>query len=165
MHCLSLGAAALMLAAAMPLAAQQQPATGSQKREASEENEHTVPAQQVPAPVRDAFRRAYPNATVVKYSTEQENGRTIYEVESREGSVHRDLNIAADGTILETETQVTTAQLPAAVRTAGQANGGHIDLAEMTVVGRDTTYELRIHGRRGEMKLTKDGRPLPATHN
>lgn len=157
-----LGAACVALAAAVPLAAQQQPAAaGAQKREAPEAEEHTVPASRVPAAVREAFRRAWPNATVMKYSTEQENGRLIYEVESREGAVHRDLNIAADGTILETETQLAPAQLPAAVRAAAEANGARINIAEMVVVGRDTTYEVTVRGRRGELKLTRDGRPVP----
>jgi hypothetical protein len=138
-------AAACAVLAASPLAAQ----------------ERTVAASRVPAVVREAFRRAWPAATVVKYSTEMENGRMIYEVESREGAVHRDLNIAADGTILETETQLTPAQLPAAVRAAAEINGARINVAEMVVVGRDTTYEVTIRGRRGEVKLTKEGRPIP----
>jgi hypothetical protein len=123
--------------------------------------EHTVPASRVPAAVREAFRRAWPHATVLKYSTEVEHGKTIYEVESRDGTTRRDLDIGADGTILETETQVAAAALPAAVRTAAEANGAHIQLAEFVVAGADTSYEIKIRGRRGEVRLHKDGTPMP----
>ena len=161
-----LGAAG-SLAAQASAGAQKRPATtGQHKAEAAEEQEHTVPAARVPAPVREAFARAYPHARANKYSTEVENGRTVYEVESTEGATKRDLLIGIDGTILETETQVTAAQLPAAVRTAAQANGAHIQLAELVVAGRDTTYEMKIRGRRGELKLLPNGQPVPAApHN
>ena len=142
----AVAAAVLALASAGTLLAQEQ------KREAAEEAEHTLRESQVPAAVRDAFRHAYPNARVTKYTSERENGRTVYEVESVDGTVHRDLLIGADGAILETETQVTPAQLPAPVRTAAQANGARIDKAEIVVAGRDTTYEMVIHGRHGELK-------------
>lgn len=160
-------AAAMLLAftSAGALSAQertQPPARDAQKRETSEAAEHSLPAAQVPAAVREAFRRAYPSARVLKYASELENGRTTYEIESRDGATRRDLILAADGTILETETQVTPAQLPAAVRSAAEANGARINVAELVVVGRDTTYAITIRGRRGGLKLTKDGRPVPA---
>lgn len=123
--------------------------------------EHAVPSSRVPAAVRESFRRAYPHATVLKYSTEVEHGKTIYEVESRDGTTRRDLNIGADGTILETETQVAATALPTAVRTAAEANGAHIQLAELVVIGADTSYEIKIRGRRGELRLHKDGTPMP----
>lgn len=125
--------------------------------------ETTLTAAQVPAAVRDGFRRAYPNATARKYSSERENGRTVYEIESVEGTTHRDLLLSADGTILETETLLTLAQLPAPVRAAAEAGGRHIQRAELTVAGQDTTYEIVIQGRRGELKFLGDGRPAPAT--
>jgi len=158
-------AALILCAAAGTLAARQQPATGSQKREADEPAEHALREAQVPAAVRDAFHRAYPTARATKYTSEHENGRTIYEVESVDGTVHRDVNFAADGTILETETQVTPAQLPAPVRAAAEANGARINKAEVVVVGRDTTYEITIMGRQGELKVTKDGHPVPAARH
>ncbi len=160
-------ALAFALAGAAMLAAQETKApadshkrpAAAQRAEADEE--HTVPEARVPAAVRNAFHRAYPSATVLKYSTEVEHGKTIYEVESRDGTTHRDLNIAVDGTILETETQVRPAALPAPVRSAAEANGAHIHLAEMVVVGADTSYEIQIQGRRGALRLHKDGTPMP----
>lgn len=128
---------------------------------AAQAQERTVTAAQVPAAVRDAFRRAYPNATARKYASERENGRTVYEIESLEGTTHRDLLISADGTILETETLLTAAELPAPVRTAAEANGRRIQRAEITVAGRDTTYEIVLRGRSGELKFLGNGQPAP----
>jgi uncharacterized membrane protein YkoI len=154
-------AVALALAASARLAAQERTAD-AQKRPAAAEAEHVIPSAQVPAVVREAFRRAYPTAHAMKYSTERENGKTVYEVESRDGEVRRDLLVSAEGTILEVETQVTLDELPEAVRAAATANGAHVTLAERVVAGRDTTYEFKIQGRRGELKLRPDGRQVPA---
>lgn len=153
-------AVALALAASARLAAQERTAD-AQKRPASADQEHTLRSSEVPAAVREAFRHAYPTAHATKYSSEVENGKTLYEVASRDGDVRRTLELAADGTILEVETQVAPADLPPAVRTAAEANGAHIVLAERVVAGHDTTYEFKIQGRRGELKLRPDGRPVP----
>ena len=159
----------IALAAAGTLAAQggaardthKRPAAAAQRGAEAGEQEHTVPAARVPAPVRDAFKRAFPTATVLKVSTEVENGRTIYEVESREGATHRDLTYAADGTLVESETEVPVAQLPAAVRAAAETGGARIRLAEIVVIGQDTIYEMKIRGRNGELKLRRDGTAEP----
>ena len=142
------------------LAAQQHP-------ESAEQGEHALRASQVPAAVRDAFRRAYPHATVRGYTTETENGRTIFEVESREGALGRDVSYGADGTVLEVEETVPVAQLPPAVRSAitAQAGTATIRRSERNVTGSDTTYEFAIHGRRGEIRLRADGTSLPPESN
>ena len=141
-------------------------ARGSQKheREDDEQGEHerTVAAAQVPAAVRSAVTRAYPAAHVSKWTSEVERGTTYYEAETVDGATHRDLLLKADGTITEVETQVTPAQLPAAVRTAATAGNARITKAEMVVEGRDTTYEMTIRGRHGELKLRPNGTPAPA---
>lgn len=147
-----------MMMATLALAAGARPASAQ-----AADSERTIPAARVPQAVRNAFRRAFPNAIVRRYSTEVENGKTIYEVESREGGMRRDLDISAEGQILEVETPVSAAQLPAAVRTAAERGGAHIQAAELVVAGHDTTYELRIQGRRGELKLRPNGQPA-ASH-
>lgn len=119
--------------------------------------ERAVPGSRVPEVVRESFRRAYPTATAVRWTSEREHGRTIYEVESRDGAVHRDLQIVSDGTIIETETQVAPEQLPPAVRAAADAAGGRIRIAEVVVTGRDTVYEIKRLNQRGELRLLRDG--------
>ncbi len=55
-------------------------------------------------------------ATVRGYSTEVENGKREYEVESTVNGHTRDVTIAPDGTVLEVEEQVEMAELPNPVR-------------------------------------------------
>lgn len=136
--------------------------TDSARRQSTEPAERTLAAARVPQAVREAFSRAYPSATVSKWATEADNGRTVYEAESREGATHRDVLIGADGAIIEVETQVALAQLPAQVRSAATANRAHVERAEIVVMGRDTTYEFKIRGRQDELKLRGDGTPAPA---
>jgi hypothetical protein len=66
----------------------------------------------------------------------------------------------ASGTILRTETRISAAQLPAAVRTAAEAGGTEVESATLVVAGADTTYAVAIRGRKGELKFTADGRPV-----
>jgi hypothetical protein len=143
-------------AAAGTLAAQ------GKQPEAGEAGEHALTAAQVPAAVKQAFRRAYPTATVRKYSSEVENGHTVYELETMDGTTRRDMIITASGTITEVETTVTPDQLPAPVRSAATARHGVIERAEVVVMGRDTTYEIKVHGRAGELKLRANGQAVPA---
>ncbi len=126
--------------------------------------EHSLRASEVPAAVREAFRRDYPHAAVRGYSTEVEHGRRIYEVQSRDGSVGRDISYGADGSVLETETSVPVAELPAAVRSAitSRAGSARIARSERLVAGADTVYEFTIQGRRGAVRLRADGTPAPA---
>ncbi|MFI5281112.1 MAG: hypothetical protein ACHQU1_11480 [Gemmatimonadales bacterium] len=124
--------------------------------------ERAVQASRVPAAVREALARAYPTATALHWTSEREHGRTIYEVESTDGAIHRDLQIVSDGTIIETETQVAPEQLPPAVRSAAAAAGGRIRIAEVVVTGRDTVYEIKRLNQRGELRLLRDGTKAPA---
>jgi uncharacterized membrane protein YkoI len=146
--------------AATPAARRDAP--GQAKREAGEEHERTLTAAQVPAAVRAAITREWPNAQVSKWSSEVEDGKTMYEAETTDGAAHRDVMITAAGRIQEIETQVTMTQVPAAVRAAATANNARVERAEMVVAGRDTTYEFKITGRTGELKLRANGTALPA---
>lgn len=156
-------AAGMLTAQGNPPGAQKRPTAPAvrERQEADEANEHTLTAAQVPAAVKLAFRRAYPTATVQKYSSEVENGRTMYELETLDGTTRRDMLITADGTITEVETTVTPEQLPAPVRTAATAHNGQIERAEVVVMGRDTTYEIKLRGRSGELKLRANGQAVP----
>jgi hypothetical protein len=124
--------------------------------------ERAVQSSRVPAAVSDAFKRAYPTATAVRWTSEREHGRTVYEVESRDGAIRRDLQIVSDGTIIETETQVAPEQLPPAVQAAVSAAGGQVRIAEVVVAGRDTVYEIKRQNQRGELRLLRDGTKAPA---
>src|SRR3954465_14864495 len=71
-----------------------------------------------PQAVLDAFRKQYPNATIKSVSSEKEGGRTVYEVESMDGTQRRDLMYEADGKVISTEELIPNAQIPKAVSDA-----------------------------------------------
>ena len=143
--------ALLALAPAGIAAAQAKPA---------EKHETKVAASAVPQVVRNAVKKEWPNASVSAWSREVEKGRTKYEAETSDGGVKRDVLLGADGSILEVETTLTVAQLPAAVRKAATAGGHQIDGAEMVVAGQEMFYELKIRGRASELKLLPNGQPV-----
>ena len=124
--------------------------------------ETKIAAKNVPAPVIAAFKATYPNATIRGYSREKENGKTYYEIESREGHVSRDVLYNPDGTVAEIEETVDIKDLPAEVRQTIHTHypKGVITKAEKTMAGDKVSYEVTIkHGiKRVTIELDSDGK-------
>jgi len=124
--------------------------------------ETKIAAKNVPAPVIAAFKATYPNATIRGYSREKENGKTYYEIESREGRVSRDVLYNPDGTVAEIEETVDIKDLPAEVRQTIHTHypKGVITKAEKTIAGDKVSYEVTIkHGiKRVTIELDSDGK-------
>lgn len=62
-----------------------------------------IDAKDLPEAVVKAIQTAYPGATINEAEVETEDGKTVYEVEIVKDKKEIDLDIAADGTILEAE--------------------------------------------------------------
>jgi len=121
-------------------------------------------AVQLPAPVTAAFKKAYPKATIRGTSKETENGKTVYEVESVENGMARDLIYAADGTVMETEEAMSPADLPPAVTAALKKlyPKATIAVAEKQTKGTMVQYELQVKGAaKKSVSFLPDG-TLPA---
>ena len=71
----------------------------------------------LPPAVLKAFKTAYPNAVITGASKETENGVTLYEVESVDGKLNRDLLYTADGKATEIEETIAPENLPASRQT------------------------------------------------
>ena len=118
----------------------------------------------LPRAIATAFHQTYPKATILAFSRETENGRTIYEVESRDGTTRRDLLYTPTGTTLEIEETLPAAELPAPVRNAVEtaAPGAKVTRAER--VTRDTvvTYEIavRVGGKARSLVIDPGGKPV-----
>ena len=114
--------------------------------------ETKIARKDVPAAVIAAFEKAYPKATIRSYAKEVEKGREVYEIESVEGNMTRDILYSADGKALEIEESVEAGQLPAAVRQALER--GHpkatIVKAEKLTRGAFVGYELKVKTTDGE---------------
>lgn len=126
--------------------------------------EKKITAKQVPAAVIAAFKTSYPSATIRGYAQEKENGKVFYEIESREGTTHRDVLYNSDGTVAEIEESIAPTDLPAAAQEAIHKKypKAVISLAEKTTAGDKVGYEVaaRQGKRRITMEFDADGKVL-----
>ena len=117
----------------------------------------------LPAAVADAFKKAYPNAVIKNWAKETEGGKVQYEIESMDGAQARDINYAADGTVLVMEEALPTADLPAAVSAAVAKTypKATITKVERVTKGKETQYEVFLKGAKvPEALFSPDGKPI-----
>ncbi len=114
----------------------------------------------LPAAIASAFKAAYPNATIKNVSKELEAGKTVYEVESVDSGLRRDLIYKPDGTVVSFEEEMKEADVPAPVIAAVKSR---YPKASMTRLERAhakgvTTFEIQLKGAGvAEAVLTPDG--------
>ncbi len=114
----------------------------------------------LPSAVLSAFKSAYPAAVIKHTSKEQEGGKTVYEIESLDRGVNRDLLYAPDGTVIECEEQIRETDLPTPVAEAVKRLYPHATIAkaERTTRGDTLQYDLALRGApRAEVSLLPDG--------
>jgi hypothetical protein len=122
------------------------------------------PAATLPAPILTAFRTSYPNATIKGAAKETEGGKTVWEVESIDNGLARDLIYSPDGTVVEFEEQIDPASLPAAVSAALTAKypKATITKAEKLMKSTTVTYEMALKGAAvTSVEITPDGKVVP----
>jgi uncharacterized membrane protein YkoI len=123
--------------------------------------EQQIRRKDVPAPVLAAFESAYPNVKIKGYSREPENGQILYEIESVEGKIKRDVTYTADGTLVSVEETVELSELPPGVKAALDQRfpGGKILKTEKVMKGDFVGYEFEIrhNGRRTEILFDAEG--------
>ena len=122
----------------------------------AQESEQKVAAKDVPVAVVNAFKAAYPHATIHGYAKEKENGKTYYEIESREGTVSRDVLYEPDGKLAEVEETIAESELPAAALAAfhKQYPKAVITKIERTTAGEKVTYE--VSAKRGQKRFSME---------
>lgn len=119
---------------------------------------------QLPAAIQQAFKSAYPNAKITGTSKETEGGKTVYEVESVDQGLNRDLIYNPDGTVVEIEEQIKPADLPLPVSEALRKlyPKATITKAEKLTRGQTLQYELALKGApKKEVAFTPDGKLVP----
>jgi hypothetical protein len=108
----------------------------------------------VPDGVMKTFKSAFPDGKVIKVDVDVENGVTVYDMEFKDGSVEKETDISADGTMLEYTIMVEAKALPAAALKTIEKT------AEGSVIKRIERIEISYE--------TKDGKavklPKPITH-
>ena len=126
--------------------------------------EKEIEADELPVAVLAAAKTACPEGVIKEASMEKEHGVVAYEVEMKTGKTGCDLKIAADGTVLETETQVAQADLPKKVK-ATLAKFKDIDVEKAELVkekDQAECYELdvEINDQDFELKISAKGKIL-----
>lgn len=119
-------------------------------------------AHKIPAAVEDAFKKAYPTATIKATSTEKEGGQTVYEIESVDGATKRDLIYAANGKLQVVEEEVSAADVPAPVLAALKARYPKATVTKYEKIshtGASTvSYEMQMKGAGvAECEIAGDG--------
>ena len=114
----------------------------------------------LPPAVEAAFKAAYPSATINNVMKEKEGGQEIYEVESVDRGLHRDINYKPDGTVVAMEEEVAEADLPAVVAAAIKTRypKATITKREKLTEGGKSSFEIQLKGGPSEVVLTPDGK-------
>jgi hypothetical protein len=120
--------------------------------------EKKITKKDLPVPVLSSFQKAYPKATIKGLSTETEEGKTYFEIESVDGKVKRDLLYLADGTVAEIEETVAAADLPAPVKAAVAAKHpkGKIAKVEKVTRGGVVSYDVVLRSGKTNVELSID---------
>ena len=123
--------------------------------------EQSIKRKDVPKAILAAFEKTYPKAKIKGYAKEVEEGKTVYEVESVEGSVHRDITYMADASVASIEESLPVSELPDVIRSAAEKQypKSKISLCEKVTKGSVIQYELVVTSgkQKYELVLNPDG--------
>lgn len=127
--------------------------------------EKKIKINDLPPAVRKTVDELGKTSTLVGFAKEVEDGKTMYEAETKVDGKTRDVTIDADGKIVMTEQEVAIATIPAPARAAieKEASGGKITLVEKVTKGTDVKYEAAItpkSGKKKEVSFSADGSPV-----
>jgi uncharacterized membrane protein YkoI len=117
----------------------------------------------LPSVVRKAAEEQLKNATLVGVNKEVENGKTLYEIETKVNGRSRDVSFDSSGNLVENEEEVEVAAIPAAARDALNklAAGAKMGKVEKVTAGTSVSYETTVlkNGKRTEVAVNADGSP------
>lgn len=115
----------------------------------------------LPTPVQQTIKEQTKNATLVGITKEKENGKMVYEVESKVNGKGRDVLIDTTGAVIEVEEEVGIDTIPPAARAAieKKAAGRKITRVETLTKDGKTTYEAAIKKmwKTSEITVAADG--------
>ena len=117
---------------------------------------------ELPPAVQRAAKAQMQGARLVGAGSEEENGKTTYEVETKVGGKSRDLSFDASGKLLEVEQEVDVDSIPAPAKAALMkgVGPGTIHKVESVTAGNAVSYEASVtmgNGKKAEVAVNADG--------
>jgi hypothetical protein len=127
--------------------------------------EKKIKRSELPPAVEKTVAAQSAGATIRGFSTEKENGQTLYEAELTVNGHSKDISMTADGSIVEIEEQVALDSLPAEVKAGLQAKAGTgkiLKVESLTKKDKLVAYEAKVetNGKKTEIQVGPDGKPL-----
>jgi hypothetical protein len=127
--------------------------------------EKKIERSELPAAVQKAVAEQTKGATVRGFNEEKENGQTTYEIEMVRNGHAKDVQMDADGTVIEVEDEVSMDVLSAEIRAGLLAKAGHgkiVRVESITKKDKLIAYEAQIlaGGKKSEVQVGPDGKPL-----
>jgi hypothetical protein len=127
--------------------------------------EKKIKRSDLPPAVEKAVAAQSVGATIRGFSTEKENGQTLYEVEMTVSGHSKDVSMTADGSVFEVEEQVALSSLSPEVKAGLQAKAGNgkiLKVESLTKKGKLVAYEAKVEtsGKKTEIQVGPDGKPL-----
>ncbi len=123
--------------------------------------EKKIDKKDLPKAVTESFQKSYPNAEIKGVSTEKENGKTYYEIESMDGTQGRDLLYTKDGKIAEIEETFAAENIPNFVISSVMKKYPKckIHKVEKLTKGKKISFEAVVEhdGKKSEVVLDSKG--------
>jgi len=127
--------------------------------------EKRIKRSELPTAVEKTVVEQSKGATIRGFSEEKENGRTTYEAEMLVNGHTKDVQMDANGAVIEIEEQLDIQAVPAGVRAGLQAKAGKGKIAKIeSITKKDklVAYEAQVvtDGKKSEVQVGSDGKPL-----
>ncbi len=127
--------------------------------------EKKIKRSELPAAVEKTVLEQSKGAMILGFSEEKENGQATYEAEMLVNGHTKDVQIDANGGVIEVEEQVDLQAVSAEVRAGLQAKAGKGKIAKVeSIIKKDklVAYEARVvtDGKKSEIQVGPDGKPL-----
>lgn len=127
--------------------------------------EKKIKRSDLPPAVEKTVAAQSEGAIIKGFSTEKENGQTLYEAEMTVNGHSKDISMTADGSIVEIEEQVALDSLSADVKAGLRTKAGKgkiLKVESLTKKGKLVAYEAKVdtNGKKSEIQVGPDGKPL-----
>ena len=126
--------------------------------------EKSIPVKSLPDSVKADFVQRFPNAQIKACSQEKRKGTVVYEVESIDNKLNRDIIYSPDGKALEIEERILESSLPTSVTHSIQSEYANSTYKRIEKLTRGDSVEheviLSVDGKRFEIVADSTGKIL-----